>query len=305
MRLFTTIVVILCAAGMAFAQTPGTGKVTQLQYPRYGFALHLPSASDKQTVAIPPGQDMFAEAFTGGGMVYAVFVASEKDGVPPAVMLEQTLAMMSMQAPQAAVRRWQANSGQGIVFNGFTFTIPKAAVAMAQEAWIKQAIGSGDGVQAGAISPLPGNSKYAVGVAAMGPKTRESQVDDAVRMMISSLSFPGYNPGAPSAGAPAGARAQPSQGSGIAWPALKAGEIALAGVIDTVAADKTRMNLLADQVLTFGQKPAKLSPARAKTVLSKALPAFAKPGTRVIVSGKNEGQGKPLTADAVKLASAP
>ena len=201
MRLFTTIVVILCAAGMAFAQTPGTGKVTQLQYPRYGFALHLPSASDKQTVAIPPGQDMFAEAFTGGGMVYAVFVASEKDGVPPAVMLEQTLAMMSMQAPQAAVRRWQANSGQGIVFNGFTFTIPKAAVAMAQEAWIKQAIGSGDGVQAGAISPLPGNSKYAVGVAAMGPKTRESQVDDAVRMMISSLSFPGYNPGAPSAGA--------------------------------------------------------------------------------------------------------
>ena len=65
------------------------------------------------------------------------------------------------------------------------------------------------------------------------------------------------------------------------------------------------LDLLADQVLTFGQKPAKLSPARAKTVLSKALPAFAKPGTRVIVSGKNEGQGKPLTADAVKLASAP
>ncbi len=290
---------------MAFAQTPGTGKVTQLQYPRYGFALSLPAASDKQTVAIPLGQDIFAEAFTGGGMVYAVFVASEKDKVPPAVLLEQTLVMMSMKAPQAAVRRWQANSGQRMVFNGFTFTIPKEAAAMAQEAWIKQAIGSGDGVQAGAISPLPGDSKHAVGVAAMGPKARESQVEDAVRMMISSLSFPGYNPGAPSAGSAAGAPAQPAQGSGIAWPALKAGEIALVGVIDTVSADKTRMNLLADQVLTYGQKPAKMSPARPKTVFSKALPVFAKPGVRVIVSGKNKGQGKPLTADAVKQAPAP
>lgn len=298
MRLTAIAVALVALSAPLDAQTADTGKVAQLQYPRFGLTLSLPAASEKQSVTIPPGQDIFIEAFTGGGMAFAVFIAPGKDGVPPTVLVEQALMMMSMQAPQTALRRWNASSKQSLVFNGFTFTIPREAVQMAQEGWIKQAIGAGMGVQSGAVVAMPGSSKYALGVVALGPKSNEMAVENAARYMATTVDFPAIKTDRPPTA---------SAGAAVAyeWPVLQAGEIALGGVVDTISADRKRLSFLVDHVVAYGQKPAKLSPARAKTVLASRLADFVKPGARIVVSGKNTGQGKPITATRIAPASSP
>jgi len=292
---FAFVVACLFAAAHGSAWSQGAAPLT---YPKFGFSVQLPADIQPVQAAPQQGAELF-ETYVCQGVAYGVVVLkSPRKDVRPSVLLEQALTMVIAVAPDVRIARWQANSAQGLPFNGFSVTVPADKIANAMEPWMRDIVGSDSVVQSGAVADIPGLVDTAVGLFTMGPKSRAAQVEQSARSAVGSLRWLNWQPGE---------RAETRKQSAPQYPhpQLKAGEIQVCGVVDLVSAKRDRLTVLVDEATVYGGKPARLDPPREKTVLVRSLPDGIVPGSRILAIGKNAGAGKPLNADRIEPVGVP
>ncbi len=165
MLLWTAWVLLACdCVGVRIAtECVESGRVSP--YPPFGFH---PSAGGHQPFRPPPAGASCSRLHVCQGVAYGSVLKSPRKDVKPSVLLEQALTMVVAVAPDVRITRWQANSAQGLPFNGFSVMVPADKIANAMEPWMRDIVGSDSVVQSGAVADIPGLVDTAVGLFAIG-----------------------------------------------------------------------------------------------------------------------------------------
>lgn len=297
------IFVVLATLVLAASALAQASRWDTISYEKWGFTIQLPSGSVKHAIDSAPANGV-CDVFESKGLVCVVKVSPASDDLPTSTAIEQSIqAEVKLSSKLGSVKRWEQESKQGELFKGFSGGAQLSAEDPVQAA-IGKILGDASVVECAAMAPVGDDNSPILCVSVFGPSTRQMEVITTAKGIAAFVS---RGAGAAKAKAPQPkqrvAAAKPAPKPVIkSWPALKKGQIELAGVVESVDPKGKSLIVMVDLVTVIGTDPIALSPARSKTVLLRNKLVGVSVGQRVRLIGKNTGVGKPITADAVEPA---
>lgn len=301
-RLISLIAALsLLIASVAFAQEI---KWKIIPSPQWGFSIQLPPDASRQRLMGRPASGT-CEVYASGGFACIVQVTPTASDALASTAIEQAIQSEIKEATtMGPTARWEATSKEGDLFKGYTGQVRLAKTDPAQSAVIK-AIGTERGVQSVALAPLGDETAPVLRIAIVGKPDKEPEVAAMAKTVSSMVAkeskpaviAPDEKPGQPSLPTP--------KLSAKPWPQLRTGDIELEGRITSVSSDGKTVMMMVDTIILPGQGPIALSPKRTKKVLLRDKMGALIKGAQIRLVGRNEGVGKPITADAIELAPNP
>lgn len=303
-----TAVLILLTATCAIARDDGA-----LKFDSYGLSLSIPVPYDRMSMQLPPVNGL-VEAYKSNNLVYVVIATD--DIQPKNATARQALNLLSTMIGQAAAKMpalglhaISGNSAQSKAAVGFGGKVDPNQVGTAKTAMdyatqippeLRQMYGS-DIYQAVLMAPFTETGRMIVGVAVVGPGSRQQEIDSAAAQVMSTVTI----------GASAAAANAPKESceAGEVAPApvavqpinqIEKGQIELIGTVKSIDKKSKSLGMMVSQVTSYGQLPVILNPARQKKVFVKSIPADVKKGTNVVVLAVDSGVGKPVKAVSIK-----
>lgn len=277
-----------------------------VSYDELGFVLQLPTGSAKQPIEGLSGTGV-CDVYAQNGLAFVVRVTPAPDDLPTSTAIEQAIQAEAKAASKLGVaKRWEQTSKQGDLFKGLIASVQLSGQDPVQAA-ISKIVGPDSAVECSSMVAVGDDTSPILRLSVIGPSSRQTEVVTTAKGIAAFLNrtqSASKTPSVETPGPNASATAQKPIPAPAAkpWPALKKGEIELAGVVDAVNPDHKSLTLIVDLVTTVGAEPIALSPARSKVVVLKSKLPWLVVGQRIRVHGKNSGVGKPITADVLEQA---
>lgn len=276
MRFAVALVVWAVLALPVFGQgiKPQLLETTPVEFEKWGFKVGIPTPYEKQPPLVAERAEL-AEAYVCNGLFVAVLILPVPSKTLTSTAIEQTIQAIH-KAPSASgtAHRWELDSKQGELFKAVSWTLSIESGNVLGGLPVLQTILAGrTGLAALCMAPLRDESSPILAIAVVGSLDRAKEIENAATFVAYTV---------------------------VTRPPLKKGQIELVGVIDAVNVDENSFTMTVDQVTMPGGTRFKLDPPRPKTVfIKKGTPGF-EVGARVLIIGKNEGVGKPITADVAE-----
>ncbi len=299
----------LLSAGAAVAQS----NWRNISSPQWGLSYKLPPTATRQPYT---GQrsSVLCELYTAGDFAFLIEVTPTPADTLASTAIEQTIqADMKEAAKLGETKRWEATSKQGDLFKGFTGPVQFSATDASCAAVVK-VLGGDKGVGSAALVPLGDETGPVLRITVMSKTGKQAEVAAMAKTISSMVTRqpakitttsapkpPEAVPTPPPAPAPAPAPKPEPAPAVKPWPELVSGKIELVGIVDSISEDGKTVMMTVDTIRMPGQDPVDLSPKRAKKVLLPAKMNTLIKGLRIRLIGRNDGVGKPITADAVEL----
>lgn len=302
----SALILVLCSILAPTCARAQLAKWETVSYEKWGFALQIPSGSQKQALPDQP-RDTTYDIYAAGGLACIVKVAPTPDDQLASTAIERAIqAEVKESSKLGPARRWEQSSKQGDLFKGF-MVVTQLNNVSAADSTISKIVGENTAFECVSMAPLGDETSPILRVGVIGPKSRQAEVIATAKGVAAFVSKIGSEPAVPPADVPTPRKLIPEPKPATApqpkpkpWPAPRKGEIELTGIVDAVSSDRRIMNVVVDTVKLPGQDPITLTPARPKKVLLRQKPGWLIAGQRVRILGKNTGVGKPMTADSLE-----
>jgi|GEM_PF-2058849 len=316
---------LLMAAIAVLVLIGATGAAAQdasvIQYDSYGFSVAIPTPYEQ--VSLPMGQiNGMLQSYKSNGLIYVVFATDDIRPVGSTAraalnMLAPQMNQAAAKAPALGLHTISGTTAQGAAAVGFGARVSEAQLnaqlqaaqgnkskksamdwSSAIPAELRQMFGN-DIYQAALMVPLTEAGRMIAGVAVVGPGSRSGELDGVVMSLMSILSIGKPSISSTPGNGQSGVSATPAPMRSLS--SLKKGQIELIGKVSSLDKPNKCLNMMVSQVMSYGQSPVVLSPARLKKVFAKSIPADVKEGSLIVVVAADSGVGKPVTAETVKV----
>lgn len=295
---------VLCSILPATCARAQIAKWETVSYEKWGFVLQIPSGFQKQALPNQP-PDGVCDVYAARGLACVVKVTPTPDDQLAATAIEQAVQSQVKEFSKLGpAKRWEQDSKQGELFKGFTAMVQLNSADAAESA-VGKIVGADTAFECVSMAPLGDETSPILRVGVVGPRNRESAVIAMAKGIVAFVSRIESGPPATPVKVPQPKKLVPelkevSPPKPKPWPALKKGEIELAGIVDAISADRKSLNMIAETVKLPGQDPIELTPTRPKKVMLRQELSWLAVGQRIRILGKHTGVGKPITADAVE-----
>ena len=296
----------MITAALANAET-GQWKI--IRVPQWGFLYQLPVMAVRQHLSTKPSGT--CDMYISGGLACVMQVNPTSSDALASTAIEQTIqADLKLASKIGPASRWESTSKNGDLFKGYTGPVVLNKSDATQAAVI-QAIGASKAVQSVAMAPLGDESAPMLKIVVIGTPDKEKEVvglaKDIASLVVVDKKPVSEGPApAPKPAPTPAATPKPAVKAAVKpWPALKAGEIELMGVVDSVSKDGKTVMMTIYTVKVMNQEPVELQPSRAKKVLIERKQGWIAPGTFVRIVGPNSGEGKPIKAKRIEESPLP
>ena len=300
------LILVVCPILLATCARAQIAKWETVGYEKWGFVLQIPSGFQKQALPNQP-PDWTYDVYAARGLACVVKVTPTPGDQLAATAIEQAVQSQVKESSKLGpAKRWEQESKQGDLFKGFTAMVQLNSEDAAESA-ISKIVGADAAFECVSMAPLGDEISPILSVGVVGPKNRESEVIAMAKGIAAFVSEIESWPPALPVNVPKPRKlfpeikpVSPPKPNPKPWPALKKGDIELAGVVDAISADRKSVTMIVETVKLPGQDPIELTPARPKKVMLRQKLSWIAAGQRIRILGKNTGIGKPMTADAVE-----
>lgn len=303
-----TVISIITLLIVVSAAASAQDKWQIISSPQWGLSYKLPPGAQRQPYTGQPASAL-CELYTAANLAFLIEITPTASDTLASTAIEQAIqADMKEAAKLGAASRWEATSKQGDLFKGFTGPVQFSATEPGHAAIIK-AIGAEKGVGSCARAALGDESSPVLKITVMGKADREAPIAAMAKTISSMVTRQTPKVAKAPVPPPPAPVTKPlpkpvPKPTAKPWPRLVAGKIELMGIVELVSNDGKTVVVAVDSIKMPGQDPIVLEPKRSKKVLLKAKMSNAIKGLQIRLIGRNDGVGKPITADAVELTPA-
>jgi hypothetical protein len=258
------------------------------------------------------------DIYISGDYTYVVRVIKVSETLLTSTAVEKIIqAEINSGTQLGPTQRWELDTQGKQLFKGFT------RLGDVSEPFLEKLVGGKRCVQSTAMASLGDESSPIVAVGVIGREDQRTNIEALAKYLAFTVDiFPGgpaveaapdrvntprdepslLSPNREPSRSMKPAFARPVFPAAKSNPKLKKGEIELTGAVEYIGRDAKRLLMRVDSITLPGSAPAKLDSSRLKTVLFDKLPSGVVVGERITVTGKNNGVGTPIRANAIQVA---